>query len=153
MTPLEAFQAWFDSLPTEQQQEIASAVLLAAPDVNVQELLGDSFDSICAFRDWVSRRGPLPVKRAGKALVLRAIGQSFVMRHKESSQESKLKGWVQGAREEGYPQLADAFQQAIAQEPFRSRQWRRSLSGWKDLCATALSDDSLDAWAVARRDV
>jgi hypothetical protein len=129
------------------------AVLFATPDVLVGDLTQDSFNAVQAFRVWLSANTDLPVKRAGKALIVRAIIDTFVMYGKETSGEGTLRDWAQGARAEGQPELAKVFEQAIPREPFRHRQWRRTHAEWREVRAKVLTDEALNACAVGRTDV
>lgn len=129
------------------------AVLFAAPDVSVGDLTQDSHNAVQAFRVWLSANTDIPMKRAGKALIVRAIIDTFVMYGKETSGENTLRDWAQGARAEGQPELGKVFEQAISREPLRHRQWRRSLTEWHELRAKVLTDEALNANAVGRTDI
>jgi len=127
--------------------------LFAAPDVSVGDLTQDSLNAVQAFRVWLSANTDIPIKRAGRALIVRAIIDTFVMYGKEASGEGTLRDWAEGARAEGQPELANVFDQAIPREPFRHRQWRRSSAEWRELRAKVLTDEALNASAVGRTDV
>jgi hypothetical protein len=129
------------------------AVLFAAPDISVGDRTHNSFKAIEAFRTWFSANTDIPIKRAGKALIVRAIIDTFVMYGKETSGKGTLRHWAEGARMEGQPELAEVLEQAIPREPFRHRQWRRSLAEWRQLRARLLTDEALNAHAVGRTDV
>lgn len=124
------------------------AVLFATPDVSIGDLTKDSFDPVQTFRIWLSANTDLPIKRAGKALMVRSIIDTFVMYGKETSREGTLRDWAQGARAEGQLKLADVFDQGIPREPFRHRQWMRTHTKWRELRAEVLTDEALNAYAV-----
>lgn len=151
MNPIRALEGWFEELPPGQQEEVATLVLFAVPDFPENEFLKESFKSVEAFRSWLSRGATLPVRVAGKALIVRAVVDTFVAHGRSSSQEAMLHAWVEEARAEGESELAEAFEQAVTFEPFRSRQWQRSLARWNEVRERELSDDALNAWAVGRR--
>ena len=140
LSPLDAIKQWFDELPPSHQEEIARAVLFAAPDIGINELTSGSFEAISRFRTWLSSNVGLPVKRAGKALFPRAVIDAFVIHGKDRSGEETLRDWAEDARAEGHPELARVFEEEIPREPFRGRQWQRSRERWQAIRDEALSD-------------
>lgn len=153
MNPVAAFEKWFNDLSPEHQHDLATLVLFCLPDVPVVTLTADSFDAAQAFRQWLATSlsvPTLPMKTAGKALIDRALVDTFVMVNKGSSDEDTLGHWAAAARAEGEPGFAKALERAVVEEPFRSRKWQRSRTSWDALCAGPLSDSALHAWSVGR---
>jgi hypothetical protein len=150
-SPLSAFDDWFCSQSPGIQSDLVALALAHLPGSGVDfvDMLGD--DIVTPFRaslEVLETEGSA-FQQVCAVVAMRSAIDFFVIRQRGSRSSWKItrqlnrRAYEEIAAEGHSPAFLDSFFEHL---PFREKQWLRAAEGWRELCANALSDETLDAW-------
>ncbi|MBE7159239.1 MAG: hypothetical protein INR62_12560 [Rhodospirillales bacterium] len=151
MTPIESFRGWYEAQDEEIREEIADKVGGSLPqngdDAAYEEFLKNSQ---AKFREFLDALPPRREHQVGIVLMIREV--ISVLAFKYGSSPEDFEQWNEKI-DQGQ-QIAEKMGDADAVERFtkyrfdneRIRTWVKAAESWKQLRASVLSNDALDAW-------
>jgi diadenosine tetraphosphatase ApaH/serine/threonine PP2A family protein phosphatase len=146
-SPASTLLKWFDSLPLEAKQDMSYLVLASVRD---EPILGQTDTIVEDFRSWINDiEAKSDFRHVGAVVSLRAVIEYTMMRNRGTMEDwEKTKTGLRAANAlaaqgGGAP---STFDHAIQQIELRARRWIKIVKEWRELCATDLSDATLEAW-------
>jgi len=146
--PFEAISGWLDTLPPDLRNTVASCVLLYVPALVRDDDWLERADEV--LREWLCPTQKRAVDVIGKAVTFRAL-VNFACRNflekdrRDASVPQNL--WMQEYfNQKGNIELAKKLGDFTRQLPLRNAHWAKAEEGWRQLCATGLSDARLELY-------
>jgi hypothetical protein len=146
--PLATILSWYDDQPQEIRETIPFFAMYYVPEFRGS---WESEKLVTAMRSWLQpdqaeSRG----HAVGRAIICRALIDFICRNHftKEGWELTRRRNSFarQIALEEGDTKMAEQVGTMIERIPFRAALWVKAGEAWRTLCASTLSDDTLDAY-------
>jgi len=152
-SPVTALLAWYESLPKPQRQSLALFAAGFNPGLEEVHAAGLN-DAIAAFTRVVTRCETDRFRTMGLMVSLRASFEFFFSRDweavhryweetgRESFARMERKSWSE------VDEYAELVRRCVRERESQHAQELATIEKWRQLVATDLSDDSLDAWRL-----